>query len=215
VLRVFVRAVFGSLRRRTRAKRADPGPALRGAVTFVQRFGGALNLNVHFHKLVLDGTYRAAENDPTLRFRPAPPPESEDLERVLQRVVRGVVRVIERRGLGDEPDQVTEDDPLLAQLLAASVQGRTATGPRAGQRVLRFGDRVEIGSEASQADEKMPGLARYKGFSLHTGVAVPANDRRRLRAQRKSQVALLEDQQGHPGYGRQHQPSSHRPSGSW
>ena len=132
ILRVFVRAVFGSLRRRTRPKRAGSGPTLGGAVTFVQRFGGALNLNVHFHTLVLDGTYRSEENDPTLRFNPAPPPESEELERVLKRVVRGIFRVIERRGLGDEPDQLSEDDPLLAQLLAASVQGRTATGPRAG-----------------------------------------------------------------------------------
>jgi len=45
--------------------------------------------------LVLDGTYRSAENDPHLWFRPAPPPESGELERVLQRVVRGIVRVIE------------------------------------------------------------------------------------------------------------------------
>jgi len=30
-------------------------------VTFVQRFGGALNLNVHFHTLVLDGIYDARE----------------------------------------------------------------------------------------------------------------------------------------------------------
>jgi hypothetical protein len=179
VLRLFVRAVFGSLRRRTRPERAGRSPALGSAVTFVQRFGGALNLNVHFHTLVLDGTYRP-ENDPTLRFHPAPPPESEELERVLQRVVQGVVRVIERRGLGDEPDQLTKDDPLLAQLLAASVQGRAATGPCAGQRVLRFGDRVEIQHDEMQAHEKTPGLARSDGFSLHSGVAVPANDRRRL-----------------------------------
>jgi hypothetical protein len=28
-----------------------------GAVTFVQRFGGSLNLNVHFHVVLLDGTF--------------------------------------------------------------------------------------------------------------------------------------------------------------
>jgi hypothetical protein len=86
----------------------------------------------------------------------------------------------EGRGLGDEPDQLTEDDPLLAQLLAASVQGRAATGPRSGQRVLRFGDRAEIQPDEMQAHEKTPGLARSNGFSLHAGVAVPANDRQRL-----------------------------------
>jgi hypothetical protein len=92
----------------------------------VQRFGGALNLNVHFHTLALDGAYRPSD-DRSLRFRAAPPPTDEELERVLSRVVRGIARVIERRGLGDEPDQLAEDDPLLAQLLAAAVQGRAAT----------------------------------------------------------------------------------------
>jgi len=31
--------------------------ALTGAVTLIQRFGGALNLNIHFHMLFLDGVY--------------------------------------------------------------------------------------------------------------------------------------------------------------
>ncbi|MCP3986091.1 MAG: transposase [bacterium] len=182
VLRVFIRAVFASLRRQTRPIRAmaKADRAHGGAVTFVQRFGGALNLNVHFHALVLDGTYRRSEDDGELRFHPAPPPDSEELERVLQRVIRGTARLIERRGLGDEPDRLAEDDPLLAQLLAASVQGRTATGPRAGQKLLRFGDRVELAADANVAQPKTSGLARTNGFSLHAGVAVPANDRQRL-----------------------------------
>ena len=51
VLRIFVRRVFASLRRRARS-RGLTGHLQCGAVTFVQRFGGALNLNVHFHTLV-------------------------------------------------------------------------------------------------------------------------------------------------------------------
>jgi hypothetical protein len=42
VLRIFVRAVFASLRRRARKRRPIANPQC-GAVTFVQRFGGALN----------------------------------------------------------------------------------------------------------------------------------------------------------------------------
>ncbi len=50
VLHIFVQAVFGSLRRRAGFPAANR--AVRcGAVTFVQRFGDALNLNVHFHML--------------------------------------------------------------------------------------------------------------------------------------------------------------------
>ena len=58
VLRIFVRRVFASLRRRA-CRRWPTVNQLCGAVTFVQRFGGALNLNVHFHTLVLDGIYEA------------------------------------------------------------------------------------------------------------------------------------------------------------
>ncbi len=31
--------------------------ARTGAVTLIQRFGAALNLNIHFHMLFLDGVY--------------------------------------------------------------------------------------------------------------------------------------------------------------
>ena len=31
--------------------------AQTGSVTLIQRFGSALNMNVHFHMLVLDGVY--------------------------------------------------------------------------------------------------------------------------------------------------------------
>ena len=41
------------------------------------------------------------------------------------------------------PIPLSVDQPLLAALYAASVRGRVATGPRTGQRVLRFGDRVD------------------------------------------------------------------------
>jgi hypothetical protein len=46
-----------------------------GAVTLVQRFGSALNLNVHFHMVFLDGAYQTAGADAPL-FHPVPAPES-------------------------------------------------------------------------------------------------------------------------------------------
>lgn len=53
VLSLFVRTVSASLRRRARQQWSiDRGQC--GAVTFVQRFGDALNTNIHFHSLVLD-----------------------------------------------------------------------------------------------------------------------------------------------------------------
>ena len=178
VLRIFVRRVFASLRRRARRRWSIDDP-LCGAVTFVQRFGGALNLNVHFHTLVLDGVFDARDD---LRFRPLPPPGDAEIIRIVASVARGIVRLLARRGLTSdndpgEIDPVTREHPLLAALYAASVSGRIATGSRAGQRVMRFGDHVDV--------ENMPAMrgrrcAAVDGVSLHANVAVPARDRGRL-----------------------------------
>ena len=37
-----------------------------GAVTLIQRFGSAANLNIHLHCLVLDGVYRNSEGAASL-----------------------------------------------------------------------------------------------------------------------------------------------------
>jgi len=42
--------------------------AQTGAVTLIQRFGSALNLNIHFHMLFLDGVYTSGANGQAIRF---------------------------------------------------------------------------------------------------------------------------------------------------
>jgi hypothetical protein len=101
VLHVFVQAVFGSLRRRACDYRGIR-KAKCGAVTFVQRFGDALNLNLHFHTLVLDGIYLAEEGGQVV-FRAVPPPNDAEVARVTERIQRRVARLLERRGLGPKP----------------------------------------------------------------------------------------------------------------
>jgi hypothetical protein len=44
-----------------------------GAVTLIQRFGSAANLNIHLHCLVLEGVYRNREGVPVFHEVPAPP----------------------------------------------------------------------------------------------------------------------------------------------
>lgn len=55
VIAVWLRALEGFHRRRARL--AGFPVTRTGAVTFVQRFGSALNLNVHLHTVVPDGTF--------------------------------------------------------------------------------------------------------------------------------------------------------------
>ena len=79
VLNVFLRTLFASLRRRAR-KQGTLGRLQCGAVSFLQRFGSAINLNCHVHTLTLDGVYEVSEDGPT-RFHPLPPPDDEEVGR--------------------------------------------------------------------------------------------------------------------------------------
>ncbi len=76
VIRIFLRAVFASYRRRARRRRRLVW-AQCGAVSFVQRFSDSLRLNVHLHALVLDGVYEAHPVSP-LRFVELPPPDTAE-----------------------------------------------------------------------------------------------------------------------------------------
>ena len=67
VVAVFVRAVLGFLRACARHDGVVDGRG--GAVAVIQRFGGALNLNVHVHALVFDGAF-AKDGFGVVRFRP-------------------------------------------------------------------------------------------------------------------------------------------------
>jgi hypothetical protein len=78
-----------------------------------------------------------------------------------------------------DPDPLDAEEPLLSQLYLASLQGRVASGPRAGQRVLRLGDRIDV--EELEAISG-PRCASVRGFSLHADVCVPARDRNRAAA---------------------------------
>ena len=53
-----------------------------GAVTLIQRFGSALNLNIHFHMVVLDGAYLVG-TEPLVFRRMAPPGEAESPRSVV------------------------------------------------------------------------------------------------------------------------------------
>ena len=135
---------------------------------------------MHFHTLALDGAYVTDDRE-GVRFLPLPPPDDAEVARVATRVARRIGHLLERRGLGhenevdpEEVDPLARDEPLLAALYSASVRGRIATGPRAGRRVMRFGDRIDVEDAAAS---RGPRCAEIAGISVHANVAVPARDR--------------------------------------
>jgi hypothetical protein len=70
--------------------------AKTGAVTLIQQFGSALNLNIHFHILFLGGVYVIGEED--LVFRSIRPPNPKVLELLVQVISQRVGRYLECQG---------------------------------------------------------------------------------------------------------------------
>jgi hypothetical protein len=174
---LFVRAVLRQLRERARDAGITGGRG--GAVVVIQRFGSALNLNVHFHALVLDGVFAPAA-DGGLIFHTVRGLGALDAAEVLAVIEARVNRwpTDDARG-EDEPDPMAEDAPVLAGLAAASVQGTVALGRRRGHRVRRFGVPAP-----GEDEERMPDPsvchARVNHYDLHAGLVVGAGRRDRL-----------------------------------
>jgi hypothetical protein len=124
---------------------------------------------------MLDGVYVLGD-DGTPTFVQAPPLTDDDVRQIVETTAKRVIRLCQRRGLFEEgsTDPLWEQEPLLAQISAASVQGMVATGERAGRRVRRRLSDPEDGLRS--------GALCYasRGFSLHAATRIDATDRRRL-----------------------------------
>ncbi|MFT4103244.1 MAG: transposase [Burkholderiaceae bacterium] len=156
-----------------------------GAVTLIQRFGSAANLNIHLHCLVLDGVHRrGADGVPV--FIEARAPTDEQIEAVLlQTLITRLRRLLTRQGvlvqdLGEtwlwlaEPEADGEEARTLRPPQAAALAYRIAFGPRAGHKVLTL-----RGARPRQAMARQPLCAGMDGFSLHAAVRCAARESER------------------------------------
>lgn len=176
VLGIYTRALLGFERRRGRRRGIAEGRS--GTVTAIQRFGGGVQLNVHFHTLLLEGVF-ARGADGMTRFHPAPPPTDREVARLLATIRTRILRLLRRRdvltpdGEDVEADPLAADAPVLAQLSAAAVRGRSAFGDRAGTPVLRVGR----DPDAPWVWTVGPRHAHLERFDLHADRDVRADDR--------------------------------------
>ena len=139
-----------------------------GSVTVIQRFGSALNLNVHFHALVIDGVYDVDSRTGRLRFHRAKGIRTEDVERLILRISERCERWLSRQGEGDSSE---DQDSALPFLHGASVMGKAALGKRGGRRVRRV-------QTFAGRDHALPSkCASCMGYSLHAAVMIPRRDR--------------------------------------
>ena len=179
VLGIVYRAIATHLIHKARYTRKT---AHAGAVTLIQRFGSALNLNIHFHMLFLDGVYIAGAKDTTARFHRVNESTSGELTQLVHKIAHRVGRYLERQGWLErdaENDYLaldTSDDDPFSVLQGHSITYRIALGPQAGRKVftLQTLPPVDIDEMHSAA------VGEVAGFNLHAGVAARADQRRKL-----------------------------------
>jgi hypothetical protein len=134
VVRIFTDTVAGWYRQRHIERGLPTGES--GALTVIQRANSDLRLNPHFHTVFLDGVYSPDGDGRGQMFHPAPGPTQQEVEEVVQRASKRILRFLQRRGVitlvtapGDgevtvvADETMGENDPLLAKLLAAATAG--------------------------------------------------------------------------------------------
>jgi hypothetical protein len=153
-LRLFLRALFAWQRRC--ARRQGVKDPLCGAVTMIQRFGSALNLNLHFHTLVPDGVF-FEDGDGDIRFHALAPPTRSDLEKLIRKIVP---RLLRKLGAEELPEQAEWMDALAEALQSGA--SKAVDDPPRGLCVLAEGFSLHAGVFADELDgEALERLARY------------------------------------------------------
>jgi len=153
-----------------------------GAVTLIQRFGSALNLNIHFHMLWLDGVYQEdieqAQRKP--RVHRARAPTSAQLTHLAEKIAHRVCRHLARQGWleGEDESAFLSDsagcDDGMDGLRISSITYRIATGKHAGRKVATL---QTIPADNGSLEG---GAGKVGGFSLHAGVAAEAHEGQKL-----------------------------------
>ena len=182
VLRIFIDTVAANYRKRL-ADRGIPG-GKHGAVAVIQRANSDLRCNPHIHAIFLDGLYAPDRDGKGFMFHPAPAPTQQDVEAIVERASKRILRFLERRAVitlvtapGDgeitvvTDETMGEEDPLLARLLAAATAGAPPAGPANKRKPIRI-----VLDPCAHPVAKGNLCGQQSGFNLHAATKVAAND---------------------------------------
>ncbi len=154
--------------------------AQTGSVTLIQRFGSALNLNVHFHMLFLDGVFIKNQYGKA-SFKRINGPEQQELTELLHKLSCRVAGFLEREGILERDEEncylnlESADEDPMQQVVGCSVSYRIAVGPQQGRKVFTLQT-----IPACDEDYRFAQVAKESGFSLHAGVAAQVWERQKL-----------------------------------
>jgi hypothetical protein len=168
VLKIQTRAIAAWYKKKHKGL-FNPRSLHTGSVTAIQRFGGALNINPHFHSLFIDGVYLKRNGSSPLYLRAAPLFDV-DKEKILRRIVQKTINWLTSNGYIESELNVS---PALAEIHAASVEYRISVGPRRGEKIQLFGPETYERKRRGEA-------LGFCGFNLHADVRVKASSREKL-----------------------------------
>ncbi len=156
--RIFVQEVFRW--QRSKALLLGHDAVHLGAIDFPQRFGGSLNLNVHFHLVVPDAVY--VEGLDGLELVHLRAPSQLDLDEVAHNTAVRALRWLERHGHLRAPAEAPSRSPSL---LDACLESSLGTG---GLVRLKTSGKTESVASATGHSKK---TSRLGDFDIHAGVS--------------------------------------------
>ena len=170
VLTAFGRIFAEEIARATK-RLADVAGSETGAISFPQRFGGSLNLHVHFHTLAIDGVFEKAGD--SVRVHEAPPPEKADVEDVAKRVHDRALRWLRRHRYLDE--RAAED--RSNETAASTPMDDFSRIALAGGDFLARPFAPPLRGEHEPLEKKLGRFAAsHHGFDVHCAVRIAADD---------------------------------------
>jgi len=117
-----------------------------GLISFTQRWGGALNLNIHLHILALDGVYTLVNDKPV--FHQIHSIKDNDIADIITNISSRVITHLIKKGNLNKDGEIV-NNPLLDPLFtdseslnlatSSSIALRIAFGPNAGKSVVKIG----------------------------------------------------------------------------
>jgi len=160
ILTVAARAIEGWYR--AKGKTCGIADGRTGMVSVIQRFGGDLSANVHFHSLVLDGVC-----DDSGAFTPINAPSLDEMKTLTTTIATRIARMCERRAL----DEDHHDELALLRAISRSARREGA------QKHAPEGTDPDHDAQPKWGGKLK---ARVDGFDLECTTVVSGDDRERL-----------------------------------
>jgi len=164
MLRAFLRTLFSY--QRLRGRRLGLLHGQTGSITAIQRFGGAINCNPHFHAVLPDGLFVPDPGTGRLVFAPLPPPAEDDVAALAARIALRLGAIARRHREQREPKDALPDDEEACVLSSAAEAVQ-----------LPLPATSDLPADHSGGTGNKPLCARVDGFSLHAASSVAASDR--------------------------------------